>query len=605
LSLEIKTEADCEKPQARCGTRKDFEAHEIESRREAYEFCCAAVSCSEKQQQSKSSEGRGVVKSAKNRRPGATQQKKMQQYHIILALFVAIGLLVTPIAIRADDDDDHDDHDDDHDDDKCHRLELPRLFGTKTLYKDAREAIRRLDDHLPKPFDDDSLEHEHKDLIKDGCSPVVLYFMGRHSARFPDGEDIEKYNKDLLELIKRMNSTPASAPRGACRKMRQDFLRWTPVMQFKHDNLITEVGGAEEREIARRFKRLYPDFFDGQKADIKIGVTKKIRTAQTGSEFLKEVQGLNLPPSCQNTPTNDPFQSGYNLDKVLEAACYKYLINEHEAPFLDFHKKCEEISGEEKIKDPLIDRVKDPKLKRRMANKIARKLGLRFGPSGEPPLSVDTLDSIWNMCKFEVAMRNDSIWCSLFDKRQIEILEYIEDVNTYIKSAYGPKANVRQSCPVVSNLVESFQDAIRERQADGAAGAGERSGGPRKRAYFYFSHADPIKKLIAAFGMFKDDDSFTPVKITDFESRFRVPRRRRWRSSLISPFSANLAFVLYQCPKSSRSSDKQDKFKVLASVTEQPVKLGGCKDTDCNIVRFMEAYEGMRNCDLNKICLRS
>lgn len=467
------------------------------------------------------------------------------------------------------------------------------------------------DDDLPKPFDDDSLEHEHRDLLKDDCSPVAFYFMGRHSARFPDGEDIDQYNKDLSELISKMGN---SSRNSGCRRNRQEFLQWRPKMQFKHDNLITELGGREERDIARRFKRIYPDFFNAAKTDIKIGVTKKIRTAQTGSEFLKEVDGLNLSDSCRETPTNDPYRPDYNLDRVLEAACYKYLIDNHEAPFLDFHKQCEKISGEEKIKDPLIERVKNPNLKLRMAKRVARKLGLRNENNGQQQpddsqaaVSVQMLDSIWNMCKFETAMRNESIWCSLFEKKDLEMLEYIEDVNTYIKSAYGPKANARQSCPVVGNLVESFQSTIRSYEEEG------NQQGPRKlRAYFYFSHADPIKKLLAAFGMFKDDESYTPDRIADFESDLKVPKKRHWRSSLVSPFSANLAFVLYRCPKSSSSSwfsssssNKRDKFKVLASVTEQPVKLGGCKDTDCNIQRFMDTYDNMRDCDLNIICRRT
>uniref|UniRef100_A0A6G1S819 Multiple inositol polyphosphate phosphatase 1 n=1 Tax=Aceria tosichella TaxID=561515 RepID=A0A6G1S819_9ACAR len=502
-----------------------------------------------------------------------------------LLLIISLQVLTAP-AIRADDDDE----------DKCRRLEAPRLFGTKTLYADARKALRRLDheDHLPKPFDDDSLEHEHKDLLKDGCSPVGFYFMGRHSARFPDGEDIEQYNKDLLALIDKMKNAPQV--RGGCRKRRQEFLDWRPVMEAKQDNLITELGGQEEREIARRFKHLYPEFFDATKTDIKIGVTKKLRTAQTGSEFLKEVDGLNLDESCKATPSNDPFQRDYNVDKVLEAACYKYLTKNHEASFLDFHKQCEQISGEEKIKDPLIERVKAPKLKERMLERVTRKLGLlddnsnkdRNESEAPPPVSFEMLDSIWNMCKFETAMRNESIWCSLFGKKDIQMLEYIEDVNTYIKSAYGPKANARQSCPVVGNLVESFQEIIRMYE-DGQQQH-------RKRAYFYFSHADPIKKLLAAFGMFKDDESFSPKQIEKFESDLKMPKKRHWRSSLISPFSANLAFVLYRCPR---------KFKVLASVTEQPVKLGGCKDTDCNIQRFMDTYSNMRDdCNLNEICKR-
>jgi len=455
-------------------------------------------------------------------------------------------------------------------------------FGTKTIYEDARKYLRRVDDDdLPKPFDDDSLAKEDKELREDdSCQPLVFYFIGRHTARFPDASDIEEYNKHLYELIEKIKTNKA------CSSIRNEFLTWRSKMEPKHDNLITDLGGREERNIARRFKSIYPEFFDTKTADVKIGVTKKWRTAQTGAQFLQQVDGLELE-GCNNSslPTNDVDRPDYNLDKVLEARCYKKMIETYEKPFLEFHKICDDIRGGEKAKEPLVERVKSPQLKKRIADRVAKRLGLDYR-GDNAPVTVPVLESIYNMCKFENAIKDDSVWCKLFDKKDVQALEYMEDVSSYIKSAYGPRANPKQSCPLVGDLLEAFHEATKMSNSD------------KKRSYFYFSHADPIKKLLATFGMFRDDQNFSESKIREFEQDLKVPKKRHWRSSVIVPFSANLAFIMYRCPK----SNGQTKYKILATVTEQPVKLGGCKDTDCNAVKFFDTYDSMRSCDMMKIC---
>lgn len=462
------------------------------------------------------------------------------------------------------------------------------LFGTKTIYEDARRFLKKVDeDDLPKSFDDDSLEEEHKDLLEDSCKPIVFYFIGRHSARFPDGADIDLYNKKLADLKEGIKFTE---PYKRCPSSYKSFINWTSKMQNKHDNLITHLGGEEERNIARRFKRVYPEFFDVSKSEVQIGVTSKLRTAQTGMEFLKEVEGLKIP-NCDfnNLPTNDVFRSDYSLDKILQDPCYKSLMDKDAKSFLEFHTECDKIGGKNKTKDPRIERIKNPAVLRKVAENVAEKLGL--SERSESMVSSEVLNSIWNMCKFENAMKDDSVWCSLFSKNDIKALEYIEDVKSYIGGAYGENVKVKQTCPLVKNLIEAFEEGIKLTGAPGE----------KRKAYYFFSHAGPMKKLLAAFGLFKDDDSFSESRIRDFEGNLKVPKDRKWRSSVISPFSANMAFVLYRCEKAGR----QVKHKVLATVTERPVKLAGCKDTRCSVDKFFAAYNDMKNCDLNEICSKS
>lgn len=473
-------------------------------------------------------------------------------------------------------------------DSSCRKLKTLdyELYGTKTNYEVARKYLNKRN-NLPDDFDDDSLEKEHRDLVGDSCTPTVFYFVGRHSARFPDGEDIDLYNKHLTELKSKLRDQLFVKN---CPEKFESFLSWTSKMQNRHDNLITETGARQQREIARRFRNIYPEFFDTRSADIKIGVTSKIRTAQTGAEFFREFGNFNLT-NCddKSLPTNDLERSDYNIDKILKHDCYKMLMERHAQPFLEFHRECDRIFGKDTVKDPRVERVNDPRVYREIGKRVAKKLGLPRGQ--ESLITPELVVSIFDTCKFENAFQTTSVWCTLFERRDVEALEYIEDVESYIKAAYGPQANAKQACPLIKDLVDSFQEGTK---LSGMASE-------RKKSYFYFSHAGPMKKLLAAFGVFQDTDSFSEKRINDFVNELKVDTDREWRSSLIVPFSGNMAFVLYRCQKNG----KPVKYKILSTVTEKPVKLGGCKSTACDSQKFFDTYNSMRDCNLNKICAKT
>lgn len=477
----------------------------------------------------------------------------------------------------------------DKDGDKCIKLKTLdyELYGTKTLYDDARRYLERKDE-IPNSFDDDSLEEEHNDLLQKSCKPVVFYFFGRHSARFPDGDDAVQYNKHMAEI---QNMLRQHYNETNCPEKYAEFLNWKPKLQFDFDNLITHLGGIEQREIARRFKKLYPEFFNTNKTDIKIGVTTEIRTSQTAVEFLKEVDGLKLE-GCEESllQTHDVDDPNHDPNKLRSHDCYKKMQDNYKRPYLEFHDDCKNrMKGKvTKQKYPLVDRVRDPKVVQEIIESISKKIG--FESAEKSPINVDVLNSIYDNCRFENAFLNDSVWCKLFSKKHLKAMEYIEDVNTYYKGGYGVDARVKQSCPLVKDLVEEFIVATKETSHMDQT---------RRKSIFYFSHATPMKKLLATFGMFKDDESFSESAIAELERSLKAPKRRNWRISLISPFSGNIAFILYRCQKPGKEDVK---FKILSAVTEHPVKLGGCGDTDCSSEKFFKTYEPLRTCDLDKIC---
>jgi len=72
-----------------------------------------------------------------------------------------------------------------------------------------------------------------------------------------------------------------------------------------------------------------------------------------------------------------------------------------------------------------------------------------------------------------------------------------------------------------------------------------------------FGHAENIIPLVTALGLFKDDE---PLKASNFEKS----HNRNFKSSLLSPFSSNVAFILNKC-------NTDNSFKVSLFVNELPV----------------------------------
>lgn len=104
---------------------------------------------------------------------------------------------------------------------------------------------------------------------------------------------------------------------------------------------------------------------------------------------------------------------------------------------------------------------------------------------------------------------------------------------------------------------------------------------------FRFSHSGLLLKVYARMGLFQDA---TPPRADNF----RQQSSRKWRSSLIDPFTANLALVLFKC---------RDGYKMLAYIQEKEVILPGCDDYLCPMEIVLAKYAPLADsCDIAEIC---
>ena len=123
----------------------------------------------------------------------------------------------------------------------------------------------------------------------------------------------------------------------------------------------------------------------------------------------------------------------------------------------------------------------------------------------------------------------------------------------------------------------------------------------QRRAVFRFAHAETLLPLISVLGLFKDDNQLLG---TNFEEN----RDRKFRTSRIAPFSANVAFVLFDCGGHSGSTGQGDggfeeRYMVQVLFNELPIRLPFCESDVCALsVLKQNLVKHTEQCDFDSMC---
>ena len=70
----------------------------------------------------------------------------------------------------------------------------------------------------------------------------------------------------------------------------------------------------------------------------------------------------------------------------------------------------------------------------------------------QPILTLEELDLLYVTCNFDLAWRSGpgaGAWCDLFTKKQLEVMEYREDLDYYWVDGPGYPVTAAQSCPLI------------------------------------------------------------------------------------------------------------------------------------------------------------
>lgn len=491
-----------------------------------------------------------------------------------------------------------------------------KLFATKTVYSTAHNYLdgSATETHhdsinLPAIFSErDSLKALDEQLrLESACKVRQFHYFGRHAARFPNKKNILKINK-LLDNVKAridltkfsLNNSNNNDPNktqnttNVCFNPLAPYKQWVSFMIPEQDNLVMESGYDETQAIARRFKSIYPQMFDANQTKIEFGTTEELRTAQTAIMFLKQVDNFPLDfCNLDQIPTGTPTDSSKAYD-VQSNTCFVSFKDKYHLDKLKFHDRCDALH-KEKVSISYNLNWKQPNITNFISSSVSKKLRL----SPEHQLTSDETDAIYKICKFESASSGSSIWCNLFSDNDLKFYEYLDDLDDFFNQAFGHPDLARSACPITTELMNAFKAA---RSQDSSRSQPE--------SHFYFTHSEVIAKILAASVDMEPDQDYSPANILPHLKDGTAPSSRQWRSSLFTPFSANLAFTLYECPKKAVTDkstvfDVNDSsFKVVASLNERPIKLDGCKKYVCDLIELQDDSKINREkrCKLEDIC---
>lgn len=151
----------------------------------------------------------------------------------------------------------------------------------------------------------------------------------------------------------------------------------------------------------------------------------------------------------------------------------------------------------------------------------------RLGFQGSNQLSILTVLTIWEICRFE--KNNDlsapSPFCAAFSVANNQVLEYHSDLTYFYTNGYGNSDRgliQNLPCGLIQDLLSHLQ-----------------SNDDEPVARVFGTHSSNFQVLLAALGVFEDEDFITRHNLAQQNSR-------QWKTSWISPKGANLAVVRYE-----------------------------------------------------------
>ena len=116
----------------------------------------------------------------------------------------------------------------------------------------------------------------------------------------------------------------------------------------------------------------------------------------------------------------------------------------------------------------------------------------------------------------------------------------------------GQNLNMKIACPLIRDLKNSFDRVL-----------------SIKNGTFYFSHSTTLMLLMNILGATKDDITLTADLYGKYEGT-----HRNFRSSVLTPMAANVAFVLFECKEGNET-----RKKIVGYLNERPMFFKRCNNS--------------------------
>ncbi|XP_044044717.1 multiple inositol polyphosphate phosphatase 1-like [Siniperca chuatsi] len=427
----------------------------------------------------------------------------------------------------------------------CSSLSVPDIphiapyFGTKTRYEEVNPHLLR------------DVLSVNKSVLKppptERCSPVHLTAVIRHGSRYPTVKNIRRIQK-LSELVRR------EASRGSAGWLQDIQSRWDMWYTEDMDGQLVMKGRDDLRQLAQRLSALFPSLLSEENMRrISFRSSSKHRCVSSMEAFQEGLQQL--------WRRTEP-QYSHQVDDQL----------------MRFFERCRGyVEGVENNRTALleVEKFKHGEEMEAVKRRVAERLGLPHHR-----LTPDLVEAAFFLCSYELSIKSlHSPWCFLFDENDAKVLEYKSDLKQYWKRSHGHVISSLSSCPLFHHIFRTLDRAGRPRRSTDAS---------PEPASILVGHAETLLPLLSLLGLYKDQ---TPPTANNYHTQ----HGRRFRTSLIVPYAANLLFVLYDCQRGPR-------LQLL--INESPARFPGLEAEDAPLYRDIRAtYRHLLDgCDFHREC---
>lgn len=356
--------------------------------------------------------------------------------------------------------------------------------------------------------------------------------------------------ESVFMVVRHGSRWPTAKQLGRFEKLRSIFANFTHTFRPLDEGLLTVIGEDEMRRLGSRTREAFSAIFDKHPEYhpnlYDFKASQSSRALQSAHSFAAGMFGHSRAFAIQSD----------SMDK-------DYLLR--------FHDNCPSYVSNKKLSTPIL---------RRFVDKVVQRIRNRF--KSQDSFDHKALDSLWTACLFEsTALNQQDNACRYFDLEDARVMEYIKDVEDYWEKSHGQALNYEMACLLVKDAMTSLLS---------------------RKNRFLFGHAETIIPLVSFLGLFKD-----PIHLgVDIDTE----EQRKWRSGNVSPFGANVAFVLKTCASNASQTLTRAAYveirhneQVLDLSHLCPVSGSPRMSYSCTLEGFQAILEKrLEACDFHSMC---
>ncbi|KAG5600061.1 hypothetical protein H5410_031431 [Solanum commersonii] len=377
--------------------------------------------------------------------------------------------------------------------------------------------------------------------IPDQCTPIHLNLVARHGTRAPTKKKIREL--EALDAHLEVLVRDAKEHKQSLEKIPAWLAGWRSPWKGKvtGGELIAE-GEDELYHLGIRVRERFPDLFN--------------------EEYHPDVYSIKTTQVPRASASAVAFAMGlFNERGKLGPGRHRAFAVTSESRASDiilrFHDCCQSYKAFRKSQEPNVDKLKEPLLNE-ITHELVRQYGLNF--------TNQDVSSLWFLCKQEASLLNiTNQACSLFSPSEVSLLEWADDLELFILKGYGDTLNYQMGVPLLEDVVQSMEQAIKAKEEGYAPGIYE-------KARMRFAHAETLLPFSCLIGLFLEESEFELIQREEsLELPPKPPKNRNWRGSIVAPFAGNSMLILYSC-----HLDNSSKYFVQVLHNERPIALPGC-----------------------------